>query len=191
MNGNDKDALRSSPSAALGIGEALINRKRLLVSLLSDREAVRVICAPPLYGKTVLANQYARMAFPPGNVTWVQASEPEFLVNLDSGSIEEVLDSDDSLPGKLVVFDGISKLKGKRRTSLVTLMGKLHTKQCEVMVTTEIPRWQLMLNCRSWCWTPVKWPFLPMSCRSVSVTPATMNLFLKRVTCRQSDPYRL
>lgn len=137
MNGNDKDALRSSPSAALGIGEALINRKRLLVSLLSDREAVRVICAPPLYGKTVLANQYARMAFPPGNVTWVQASEPEFFVNLDSGSIEEVLDSDDSSPGKLVVFDGISKLKGKRRTSLVTLMGKLHTKQCEVMVTTE------------------------------------------------------
>ena len=137
MNGNDKDALRSSPSAALGIGEALINRKRLLVSLLSDREAVRVICAPPLYGKTVLANQYARMAFPPGSVTWVQASEPEFLVNLDSGSIEEVLDSDDPSPGKLVVFDGISKLKGKRRTSLVTLMGKLHTKQCEVMVTTE------------------------------------------------------
>lgn len=137
MNGNDKDALRSSPSAALGIGEAFISRKRLLVSLLSDREAVRVICAPPLYGKTVLANQYARMAFPPGNVTWVQASEPEFLVNLDSGSIEEVLDSDGSLPGKLVVFDGISKLKGKRRTSLVTLMGKLHTKQCEVMVTTE------------------------------------------------------
>lgn len=137
MNGNDKDALRSSPSAALGIGEALINRKRLLVSLLSDREAVRVICAPPLYGKTVLANQYARMAFPPGNVTWVQASEPEFFVNLDSRSIEEVLDSDDSSPGKLVVFDGISKLKGKRRTSLVTLMGKLHTKQCEVMVTTE------------------------------------------------------
>lgn len=136
MNGNDKDALRLSPSA-LGIGEALINRKRLLVSLLSDREAVRVICAPPLYGKTVLANQYARMAFPPGNVAWVQASEPEFLVSLDSGSIEEVLDSDDSSPGKLVVFDGISKLKGKRRTSLVTLMGKLHTKQCEVMVTTE------------------------------------------------------
>ena len=137
MNGNDKDALRSSPSAALGIREAFINRKRLLVSLLSDREAVRVICAPPLYGKTVLANQYARMAFPPGNVTWVQASEPEFLVSLDSGSIEEVLDSDDSSPGKLVVFDGISKLKGKRRTSLVTLMGKLHTKQCEVVVTTE------------------------------------------------------
>lgn len=137
MNGNDKDALRSSSSAALGIGEGFINRKRLLVSLLSDREAVRVICAPPLYGKTVLASQYAKMAFPPGNVTWVQASEPEFLVNLDSGSIKEVLDSDDSSPGKLVVFDGISKLKGKRRTSLVTLMGKLHTKQCEVMVTTE------------------------------------------------------
>lgn len=137
MNGNDKDALWSSPSAVMGTGEALISRKRLLVSLLSDREAVRVICAPPLYGKTVLANQYARMAFPPGNVTWIQASEPEFLINLDSGNIEEVLGSNDSSPGKLVVFDGISKLRGKRRTSLVTLMGKLHTKQCEVMVTTE------------------------------------------------------
>lgn len=137
MNGNDKDAPQSYPSAALGIGEALISRKRLLISLLSDREAVRVICAPPLYGKTVLANQYARIAFPPGSVTWIQASEPEFLVKLDSGNIEEVLDSDGSSPGKLVVFDGISKLKGKRRTSLVTLMGKLHTKQCEVMVTTE------------------------------------------------------
>lgn len=137
MNGNDKDALQSYPSAALGIGEALISRKRLLISLLSDREAVRVICAPPLYGKTVLANQYARIAFPPASVTWIQASEPEFLVNLDSGNIEEALDSDNSSPGKLVVFDGISKLKGKRRTSLVTLMGKLHTKQCEVMVTTE------------------------------------------------------
>lgn len=137
MNGNDKNAPQSYPSAALGIGEALISRKRLLISLLSDREAVRVICAPPLYGKTVLANQYARIAFPPANVTWIQASEPEFLVNLDSGNIEEALDSDNYSPGKLVVFDGISKLKGKRRTSLVTLMGKLHTKQCEVMVTTE------------------------------------------------------
>ena len=137
MNGNDKDAPQSYPSAALGIGEALISRKRLLISLLSDREAVRVICAPPLYGKTVLANQYARIAFPPASVTWIQASEPEFLVNLDSGNIEEALDSDNYSPGKLVVFDGISKLKGKRRTSLVTLMGKLHTKQCEVMVTTE------------------------------------------------------
>lgn len=124
MNGNDKDALRSSPSAALGIGEALIDRKRLLVSLLSDREAVRVICAPPLYGKTVLAKQYARMAFPPGNVTWIQASEPEFLVNLDSGNIEEALDSDDSSPGKLVVFDGLSKLKDKRRTSVGNAYGQ-------------------------------------------------------------------
>ena len=94
MNGNDKDAPQSYPSAALGIGEALISRKRLLISLLSDREAVRVICAPPLYGKTVLANQYARIAFPPASVTWIQASEPEFLVNLDSGNIEEALDSD-------------------------------------------------------------------------------------------------
>ena len=64
-----------------------------------------------LYGKTVLANQYARMAFPPGNVTYV--SEPEFLVNLDSGSIEEVLDSDDSSPGKLVVLDSIRSSRAK------------------------------------------------------------------------------
>lgn len=124
MKGNDNDALRSSPSAALGIGEAFINRKRLLVSLLSDREAVRVICAPPLYGKTVLANQYARMAFPPGNVTWVQASEPEFLVNLDSGSIEEVLDSDDSSPGKTGGFRRHFKAQGQKAYKLGNAYGQ-------------------------------------------------------------------
>ena len=137
MLGNGDSGLRLSPSAASGTGEALLDRKRLLVSLLSDREAVRVICAPPLYGKTVLATQYARMAFPPGNVTWVQASEPEFLLNLDAGNFDKALEKNDSIGEKLVVFDGISKLKGKRRTSLVSLVGKLHTKNCEVMMTTE------------------------------------------------------
>lgn len=137
MQGSNDRGLRLSPSAASGTGDALLDRKRLLVSLLSDREAVRVICAPSLYGKTVLANQYARMAFSPGDVTWVHASEPEFLLNLDSGNFEKAIDECESAPEKLVVFDGISKLKGKRRTSLVSLMGKLHTKQCEVMVTTE------------------------------------------------------
>ena len=137
MQGSNNRELRLSPSGASGTGDALLDRKRLLVSLLSDREAVRVICAPPLYGKTVLANQYARMAFPPSDVTWVHASEPEFLLNLDSGSFDKAVDECEAAPEKLVVFDGISKLKGKRRTNLVTLMGKLHTKQCEVMVTTE------------------------------------------------------
>lgn len=137
MQGSNNRDLRLSPSGASGTGDALLDRKRLLVSLLSDREAVRVICAPPLYGKTVLANQYARMAFPPSDVTWVHASEPEFLLNLDSGSFDKAVDECEAAPEKLVVFDGISKLNGKRRTNLVTLMGKLHTKQCEVMVTTE------------------------------------------------------
>ena len=137
MLANTDDRLRLSPSASSGTGEALLDRKRLLVSLLSDREAVRVICAPPLYGKTVLATQYARLAFPPSDVTWVQASEPEFLLNLDSGTFERTVDESAPKGEKLVVFDGISKLKGKRRTNLVSLVGKLHTKNCEVMVTTE------------------------------------------------------
>ncbi len=137
MLANTDDRLRLSPSASPGTGEALLDRKRLLVSLLSDREAVRVICAPPLYGKTVLATQYARLAFPPSDVTWVHASEPEFLLNLDSGTFERTVDESAPEGEKLVVFDGISKLKGKRRTNLVSLVGKLHTKHCEVMVTTE------------------------------------------------------
>lgn len=137
MLANTDDRLRLSPSASPGTGEALLDRKRLLVSLLSDREAVRVICAPPLYGKTVLATQYARLAFPPSDVTWVHASEPEFLLNPDSGTFERTVDESAPEGEKLVVFDGISKLKGKRRTNLVSLVGKLHTKHCEVMVTTE------------------------------------------------------
>ena len=137
MPTNTDGRLRLSPSASPGTGEALLDRKRLLVSLLSDREAVRVICAPPLYGKTVLATQYARLAFPPDDVTWVHAYEPEFLLNLDSGMFERTVDESAPVGEKLVVFDGISKLKGKRRTNLVSLVGKLHTKNCEVMVTTE------------------------------------------------------
>ena len=59
------------------------------------------------------------------------------LLNLDSGTFERTVDESAPEGEKLVVFDGISKLKGKRRTNLVSLVGKLHTKHCEVMVTTE------------------------------------------------------
>lgn len=137
MECGNRDHLRLSPSDSPGTGAALLDRKRLLLSLLSDREAIRVICAPPLYGKTVLATQYARLAFPPDDVTWVHASEPEFLLNLDAQNYEKELEESGPMPEKLVVFDGVSKLKGKRRSSLVSLVGKLHTKQCEIMMTTE------------------------------------------------------
>lgn len=137
MQTDSNDESRLSLSGAPGSGNVLLERKRLLLNLLSDREAIRVICAPPLYGKTVLASQYARLAFSPDEVTWVRASEPEFLLSLDSAEYEKELDESEPSPEHLVVFDGIAKLRGKRRSSLVSLMGKLHAKKCEVVVTTE------------------------------------------------------
>lgn len=137
MQTDSNDESRLSLSGSPGSGSVLLERKRLLLNLLSDREAIRVICAPPLYGKTVLASQYARLAFSPEEVTWVRASEPEFLLSLDSAEYERELDGSEPAPEHLVVFDGISKLRGKRRSNLVSLVGKLHAKQCEVVVTTE------------------------------------------------------
>ncbi len=128
-------APRLSLATGAGSGEALIERDRLLVSLLGDREAVRIICAPPLYGKTVLASQYARVAFEPDQVVWVQADSPRFLVGLDKGRSE--LDGSYSLEaGGLVVFDGVPRLAGKRRQLFADLLLALRSQGIETLVTT-------------------------------------------------------
>ncbi len=126
---------RLSPVTGAGSGESLVERDRLLVSLLTDRSAVRIICAPPLYGKTVLASQYARVAFEPDQVDWVHADTPRFLVDLDKGrsAFSEVGSSTDK---RLVVFADVPRLTGGRRESFVSLLLALHSQGNEVLVTT-------------------------------------------------------
>ncbi len=126
---------RLSPVTGSGSGEALIERDRLLVSLLGDREAVRIICAPPLYGKTVLASQYARVAFEQEQVAWVHADSPKFLVGLDRGDSSSC-EYGSGNAGALVVFDGVPRLTGARRQSFSNLLTRFHSQGVEVLVTT-------------------------------------------------------
>lgn len=126
---------RLSPVTGAGSGKSLIERDRLLVSLLTDRSAVRIICAPPLYGKTVLSTQYARVVFEPDQVDWVHADVPRFLVGLDKGrSAFSELGS--SRGKRLVVFDDVPRLTGGRRSSFVDLLFALHSQGNEVLLTT-------------------------------------------------------
>ncbi len=126
---------RLSPVTGAGSGESLVERNRLLVSLLTDRSAVRVICAPPLFGKTVLASQYARVAFEAEQVDWVHANAPQFLVGLDKGrsAFSEI---GSSAGDRLVVFDDVPRLTGQRRESFVDLLLALHSPGNEILVTT-------------------------------------------------------
>lgn len=126
---------RLSDVVPLARERSLKPRNRLLLDLLSDREAVRIVCAPSLHGKTVLAGQYAETAFSFSKVMWVQATDPRFLLDLDNESLEESMRRKPAC--NLVVFNGVSKLKGQRRIKFVSLVGRLFAKRCEVLITTE------------------------------------------------------
>ena len=128
---------RLSPSEGQGSGEVLVERKRLLISLLADRRAIRVICAPSLYGKTTLATQYARMAFKPEQVEWINADDPLFLVKLDSEGIEEGLGLEPEEGKRLLVIDGVGALSEARRRSFGSLLRRFHAKNCEIIIATE------------------------------------------------------
>ena len=124
---------------------SLHERKRLLSMLLSRRNALRVICAPSLYGKSVLAYQYAQQVFQDESVNWIDASEPSFLLALDRGleslsarllASQDVLSKPD-----LFVIDGCPFLDDGRFDMLHDLIAKLLKMDHEVILTTDDTRW--------------------------------------------------
>lgn len=121
-----KDALPDT------LGTDLHERGAVLLRLLSDRAVLRVLCAPPLYGKSVVAFQYAELAFPRERVTWVRAADPRFLCDLDDGSFESRVASESAL----VVFDDVARLSDARLIALRRLVASLLGSGREVLVTT-------------------------------------------------------
>ena len=124
----------------------LLDRTRLLSSLLSSRSALRVICAPARYGKSVLAYQYASQVFTPDRVIWVDASLPAFLLALDEGPKEEFmlrfLDRNTAHHKSLLfVIDDCSVLDHARFESLRQLLVDLLETDHEVLLTTRDIRW--------------------------------------------------
>lgn len=94
----------------------LIERKRLLLNLMATRDAVRVVCAPALFGKTILALQYAKIIFADQSVVWVKADDLCFVRDLDArcvmDSFRHVLEKGPTC--ELFVFDGVPRLSEKR-----------------------------------------------------------------------------
>lgn len=126
-----------------------IERKKLLSSLLSRRNALRVICAPALYGKSVLAFQYADRVFQQEAVRWIDASDPMFLLELDRGAsanlrtryLDRDKDDQDDHMKVLFVIDDCPYLEEERFNTLQSLLGDALLAGHEVILTTSDTRW--------------------------------------------------
>lgn len=116
----------------------LIERKRLLLNLMATRDAIRVVCAPALFGKTILALQYAKIIFADQSVVWVKADDLCFVRDLDArcvmDSFRHVLEKGPTC--ELFVFDGVPRLSEKRLQEFVQLIYSLKLSDCEVLITT-------------------------------------------------------
>lgn len=116
----------------------LLERKRLLLKLMAMRDAVRVICGPSLFGKTVLALQYAKIVFTDQGTLWVRADDLRFLRDLDSSSVTDAFSSvfKEGPACELLVFDNVPNLSFNHFRNFVQLISSLKALGCEVIITT-------------------------------------------------------
>ncbi|WP_251198453.1 AfsR/SARP family transcriptional regulator [Anaerotardibacter muris] len=113
------------------------------MQLLSRRDALRVICAPSCYGKTMVAVQYAEQVFAAEHIAWIDASELPFLIALDAAASDEF--TAQYLEGKaqctLFVVDGCPHLSAPRFEALEKMVKLLLDVGHEVLITTVDVRW--------------------------------------------------
>lgn len=121
-----------------GLQSSIIERKRLLSQMMSSRNSVRILCAPALFGKSVLALQYAKIVFAAQSTIWVDAHDPRFLRDLDSGVMLQSLFSvvDDGSACELFVFDDAPCLSTERQDLFVRLLISLCSLGYETVITT-------------------------------------------------------
>lgn len=124
----------------------LFARKRLLAMLLARRRALRVICGPAHFGKSVLAYQYAHEVFADGTVFWIDASEPAFLISLDEaqakGSQAKVdLHVKKEGASRLIIIDDCPTLDTDRFSILCSVIDAALDAGDEVILTTKDTRW--------------------------------------------------
>lgn len=113
----------------------LVGRDEILFHMISERDKVRLICAPCFYGKTTLAWQYARMCFKEEGVLWINTSHPEFLRDLSRGVVVDALTKTKST-FELVIFDEIDCLREDDEESFVCLLSSLEALNCEIVLIT-------------------------------------------------------
>lgn len=115
--------------------DRLRSRPRLLSRLLEDRGALRVIAAPPGFGKATLAYEYASVMFEFEHVFWLNGSSPCFLRDLDSGALAGAMLEADQEVALAVVVD-LPPLEGDRAGAFAQVVDQLLSEGCEVIATT-------------------------------------------------------
>ncbi len=115
------------------MGVTIRSRPDLVSRLMRERQVARFLVAPPGYGKTYLALEYAQVVFGFEHVAWIDARSPCFLRDLDGGSLgEDLMKRDKGM--RLVVFDDVPRLGTQRADLLSHTFDKLLEVGSEVMV---------------------------------------------------------
>ncbi len=109
-------------------------RETLVSRMMMDRRLVRLISAPTLMGKTVLAYSYAKLVFSFENVLWLDTAHPCILRDLDNGTISDKLHQVMS-PQSLVVFEDVPWFGAVRKQRFAAVCEDLLQYGCEVVVT--------------------------------------------------------
>ena len=117
------------------VPDRLRSRPRLLSRLLEDRGALRLVVAPPGFGKATLAFEYASVMFQFEHVFWLRGSSPCFLRDLDAGVLAEAVLEADEHAALMVVAD-LPVLTDDRAEAFAEVVERLADASCEVIATT-------------------------------------------------------
>ncbi|MFR1322917.1 MAG: BTAD domain-containing putative transcriptional regulator [Adlercreutzia equolifaciens] len=117
------------------VPDRLRSRPRLLSRLLEDRGALRLVVAPPGFGKATLAFEYASVMFQFEHVFWLRGSSPCFLRDLDAGVLAEAVLEADEHAALMVVAD-LPLLTDDRAEAFAEVVERLADASCEVIATT-------------------------------------------------------
>lgn len=110
------------------------SRPDIIALLLGKRRVARFLVAPPGYGKTFVAVDYAQKQFNFNQVIWFDCSSTCFRTELSLGSLaEESLHCDDAV--RLVVIDGLPRLDAREADEVSRCIDVWLSAGCEVLVT--------------------------------------------------------
>ncbi len=119
------------------VPDRLRSRPRLLSRLLEDRGALRLVVAPPGFGKATLAFEYASGMFQFEHVFWLRGASPCFLRDLDAGVLAEAVLEADEHAALMVVAD-LPLLTDDRAEAFAEVVERLADASCEVISTTTL-----------------------------------------------------
>lgn len=136
MNPYVSNDLSYVDSAKHLLSDDLVLRQHQVSRLASERTSVRHMIAPSGFGKSCLAFLYGKLAFGLKRFWWVDASDPRFVLALDSRS-----DLEDSLvrivdlrSPSLLVFDSVPALSPARSCAFASLLARAQSRGWEVVV---------------------------------------------------------